>query len=120
MAIIIHVTKHTLVAPESEFRRKNDGSTIMDLVLPKPASKVLGIAQGITVRAMYHPRSETYAFSYRPDVRNPGTYRAIAPIPIAGLETSDHWQDCPPCRQGNWCKEGQRLIDGALESAVQA
>lgn len=111
MPIIIHITRDTLVAHESAFQRKADGATITDLVIPRPARTMLGIERGITVRALYHAGSATYAFTY-----NWTAYRAYAPIPVAGLEASDHWQGCKPCRDGHWCREGQRLIDVALGS----
>ncbi len=114
MPMIIHITPQTLVAPESAFQRRSDGRTITDLVLPRTARAILGIERGITVRALYHAGSAPPAFTH-----NCGAYRAYAPIPVAGLESSDHWQGCKQCRDGHWCREGQRLIDGALGNEVQ-
>lgn len=117
MPIIIHITPTTLVAPERAFRKpETAGATLIDaMVLPKPAADVLTIQQGITVRALHHASSATYAFTH-----NWGAYRAFAPMVLAGLEQSPHWQACKQCHAGQWCKDGAAIIAATMAARGDA
>jgi len=117
---IIHISPQTLIAPERSFHG-DPGATVMDLfVIPRRAAAILAIREGVTVKAIHHPKSWTFAFVWH------GTaYRAMAdpllpgaPIVLTGIEGSDHWQACKQCRDGQWCDEGERLIAAAREGGA--
>jgi hypothetical protein len=108
---IIHITPDTFVAPESSYRTRPGATTFEGLIMPRTARALLALAEGITVTALYHPNSMTWAFRYAGQ-----SWRATAPIVIGGLSDRDaqHFRDCKLCRDGVWCAAGQKIINTVL------
>jgi hypothetical protein len=115
--LIILLTPHSVIAPQSAFTWQPGGTVMDQFVLPRTAGEMLGVREPTPVKAI--AGSTSYAFVWRGK-----PYRAVTdipgvPIPLAlgGIEHHTHWQACKACRDGIWCDTGARLILDEMEGA---
>jgi hypothetical protein len=118
--LIILLTKHSQIVPESAFTWQPGGTIMAGFEMPRDAGSVLGIKEPRPLKVLPHYSAligQTYGFvwdriAYRVVVDFPG---APMPLVLSGIEHHDHWQACKACRDGVWCGVGYRLILDEME-----